>query len=120
MKTRAIILMNIVAMFILFTTTVKAQETTATITIKTSATCDMCKETIEKYVAFEKGVKTVTVDVATKMATVVYNPQKTTPEKIRIAISKSGYDADDVPADKKAYNKLDDCCKKGKVCTEKK
>lgn len=99
---------------------VNAQEKTAEIKIKTSATCDMCKETIEKYVAFEKGVKKITVDIKTQMAIVIYNPQKTTPEKIRIAISKSGYDADDVPADKKAYEKLDDCCKKGKVCTDKK
>lgn len=97
-----------------------AQESTAEVKIKTSATCEMCKETIEKYVAFEKGVKKVTVDVNTKIATVVYNPQKTSPEKIRTAISNAGYDADDVPANKKAYNKLDECCKKGKVCTDKK
>ena len=104
----------------LFIGNASAQEKTAEIKIKTSATCDMCKETIEKYVAFEKGVKKVTLDVSTKVATVIYNPQKTTPEKIRLAITKSGYDADDMKADEKAYNKLDDCCKKGKVCTDKK
>jgi len=120
MKTKAIILFNILAMFILFTTPAIAQDKTETIYVKTSATCDMCKETIEKYVAFEKGVKKISVDVSTKIATIVYNPQKTTPEKVRRAIAKSGYDADDVKADPKAYNKLDECCKKGKVCTDKK
>lgn len=95
-------------------------ETTAEIKIKTSAICEMCKETIEKNLAFEKGVKKSVLDVDTKIVTVNYNPKKTSPEKIRKAISKSGYDADDVPADPKAYKKLDDCCKKGKVCNDKK
>lgn len=116
MKTK--ILFSFIALLIMFKA--NAQETTSEIKIKTSATCDMCKETIEKYVAFEKGVKKVTLDVDTKIATVVYNPKKTSPEKIRLAISKSGYDADNIPADKKAYDKLDACCKKGQVCTDKK
>ncbi len=116
MKTK--IIFSFIALLIMFKA--NAQETTATIKIKTSATCDMCKETIEKFVAFEKGVKKITLDVDTKVATVVYNPQKTTPDKIRLAIANSGYDADDVPANKKAHDKLDDCCKKGKVCTDKK
>ena len=98
----------------------QAQSTTAEVKIKTSATCDMCKETIEKNLAFEKGIKKSVLDVDTKVLTVTYNPEKTSPEKIRLAISKIGYDADDVPADEKAYKKLDDCCKKGKVCTDKK
>lgn len=101
---------------------VNAQESanTAEIKIKTSAICDMCKETIEKNLAFEKGIKKSNLDVDSKIITVTYNPQKITPEKIRAAIAKTGYDADDVPADPKAYKKLDDCCKKGKVCTDKK
>ncbi|MFL5764533.1 MAG: heavy-metal-associated domain-containing protein [Bacteroidia bacterium] len=104
----------------LFTFAAKAQDaTTAEIKIKTSATCDMCKETIEKYLAFEKGIKRSSLDVPSKVLTVTYNPQKTTPEKIRIAVTKSGYDADDLKADPKAYGKLEDCCKKGKVCNDK-
>jgi hypothetical protein len=43
---------------------------------------------------------------------VTYKKSKTSPEKIRKAISKVGYDADDVTADPKAYSKLDACCKK--------
>jgi hypothetical protein len=33
---------------------------------------------------------------------------------IQIAISKLGYDADSIPADPKAYEKLNACCKKKK------
>jgi copper chaperone CopZ len=94
--------------------------TTAELNVKTSATCDMCKETIEKNLAFEKGIKKSVLDVETKVLTVTYNPKKITPEQIRKAVSKIGYDADDVPADPKSYKKLDECCKKGKVCTDMK
>ncbi len=83
------------------------------ISIKTSAQCDMCKQTIEKAMAYEKGVKTFNLDVETATLTVEYVAKKTSSEKIKEAVSKVGYDADDVPADEKAYNNLPECCKKG-------
>ena len=51
--------------------------------ILTSAVCEMCKYTIEKDLAFEKGVKTSDLDVESKMLTVIYNPNKTDADKIR-------------------------------------
>ena len=72
----------------------------------------MRKETIERYMAFEKGVKQATVNLEDKTVTVKYSPKKTNPEKIRKAVTMSGYDADDLPADPKAYEKLSPCCKK--------
>jgi periplasmic mercuric ion binding protein len=119
-KTIASALLVVMTMLISIQKVNAQTEATSEIKIKTSAICDMCKETIEKNLAFEKGVKKSALDVDTKIITVTYNPKKTTPEKIRLAIAKSGYDADDVPADAKAYKKLDDCCKKGKVCNDKK
>lgn len=117
MKTKLIV--SIIALLMIFK--INAQDvTTAELKIKTSAVCDMCKETIEKYMAFEKGIKKSVLDVDSKILTVAYNPQKITPEQIRKAVSKSGYDADDVPADPKAYKKLDACCKKGVICNDKK
>ena len=86
---------------------------TETISIKTSSQCDMCKHTLEKAMAFEKGVKSSNLDVPTSVLTVEYNPSKTTPEKIKKAVSEAGYDADDVPANPAAYEKLNSCCKKG-------
>lgn len=82
------------------------------IEIKVSSQCSMCKETIEKTLAFEKGVTKANVDLDKDVVVLTYKPAKTTPEKIRTAISKAGYDADDVPADAKAYANLPDCCKK--------
>lgn len=80
--------------------------------IKTSAVCKMCKATIEKYLAYEKGVKSANLDVPSKVVTVTYNPKKTDLTKIKQAINKSGYDADELPADAKAYEGLEECCKK--------
>ena len=44
--------------------------------IKTSAICDMCKSTIERDLAFEKGVKFSNLDLDTKVITVEFNPKK--------------------------------------------
>lgn len=82
--------------------------------IKTSSVCNMCKKTIEKAMAYEKGVESAVLDVPSQMLTVTFNSGKTNPEKIKKAVTKTGYDADAVPADTRAYNKLDDCCKKDK------
>jgi hypothetical protein len=44
--------------------------------------------------------------------TITYNTTKTTPEQLKQAISKIGFDADDIKADPKAVAKFDGCCKK--------
>jgi copper chaperone CopZ len=82
-----------------------------TIIIKTSAQCEQCKERIESVLAFEKGIKSSKLDLETKQITVVFQPAKTDPETIKKTISKTGYDADDVRKDEKAYNKIPECCK---------
>jgi periplasmic mercuric ion binding protein len=88
---------------------------TETIKIKTSAICEQCKEIIEKKLAFTKGVTEANVDVDNKdkIATVIFNPKKTTADKIRKSIAEVGYDADGVLAVPESYEKLPGCCKKG-------
>jgi len=81
--------------------------------IQTSAVCGMCEERIETNIAFEKGVKSVELDDSTKIVTIGFDPRKTNADQLRTAISKIGYDADDVAADKEAYDKLPACCQKG-------
>jgi mercuric ion binding protein len=85
---------------------------TVTIQLKTSSVCEMCKETIEKALAYEKGIKSSDLVVDSKVLTVVYDPRKTNSIKVKVAVSKSGYDADEWPADPKAYERLHSCCKK--------
>jgi mercuric ion binding protein len=90
-----------------------AHAQTEKVEIKTSAICGMCKDAIEEDLAFEKGVKNSVLDLETKIITVEYNAKKTDPEKIRMRITKVGYNADDKQRDPKAYEKLPDCCKDG-------
>ena len=85
---------------------------TAQFQMKTSAVCDMCKARLEKALAYEKGVQQATLDVPTKVLTVAYRPDKTTPETLRTAVQRTGYDADGQAADLRAYDRLPDCCKK--------
>lgn len=82
------------------------------VTIQTSGHCSECKKTIEKALAFEKGVKKSTFDASNGKVVIQYNPQKTKPDILRQAITHAGYDADSMMADPKAYKHLKECCKK--------
>lgn len=115
MKTTMKSLMLAVIAIFLLNGCSSAQTTKKTDTVKilTSAVCGMCKDRIESKMAYEKGVVSVVLDNDTKICTIVYKSDKTDPDKLRQAISKIGYDADSVPADPKAYEKLPGCCKKG-------
>ncbi|MFN3850149.1 MAG: heavy-metal-associated domain-containing protein [Spirosomataceae bacterium] len=86
---------------------------TAEAKFKTSAVCGMCKKRIERDLGVTKGVVESKLNLDDKVVTITYNPKKTSPDKLKAAISKIGYDADDVMADKNAHDALPDCCKKG-------
>lgn len=112
-------LMLIVSAFF-FATGINAQEkkTIQTATIKTAIYCDHCKacETcgpkFNQALLKEKGVQMVVLDDKAMTIKVTYNSKKTDLAKIKQAISKLGYDADEVKADAVAYEGLDGCCKK--------
>lgn len=95
-----------------------AQDELKTIIIKTSIACDHCMKcddcgyNIDTSVRKVKGIKKVEIDPEKNTVEVTYRTDKTTPEEIRVALSKAGYNADDVKADPEAYAKLDGCCKK--------
>lgn len=82
------------------------------IEIKTSAQCGTCKAAIEKSVGAIEGVKLADLDLETKLVAVKYDSEKTDVTAIKSAITAIGYDADEVPADAKAYEELHSCCKK--------
>lgn len=90
-----------------------AQAQSDTVSIKTSAICDMCKYTIEKDMAFEKGVKTADLNLENKVLLVTYDARKTNPDKIRKRITLVGYHADEEKRDPEAYENLPTCCKDG-------
>ncbi len=81
-------------------------------TITVSSQCSMCKDRIEEGLAFERGVKSSEVKYKEGQLIVHYHTKRTDLASIRQAVSKMGYDADEVPSDKQAYEKLPECCKK--------
>jgi mercuric ion binding protein len=90
----------------------QAQKKTERVDIVSSAVCDMCKQTIESELIYEKGVKKVNVDLATNTVHVEYDAKKSTPSSIRAALIKLGYAADGTLGDEKAFAKLPACCQK--------
>ena len=55
--------------------------------------CERCQAKIEKAIALEKGVKDLVFDLKAQKLTIVYQKQETTPEKLRQALAKMGYEA---------------------------
>lgn len=82
----------------------------AGVDIHTNAVCDDCKQRIETEMLYEKGVQKVTVDLEKETIHVDYKAKKTDPEKLREAISKIGYLADDVQPAPRARASLPACC----------
>jgi len=82
------------------------------ITINSSLRCGMCEATISKSLKSLQGVKAYKINLLKNTIWVKYKSDKTNPDELRNAISKSGYDADNVKADPGAYMKLPSCCKK--------
>jgi len=113
-------LIGIVFLLFLGTTVVSAQKAKKadTLVVKTQIYCDHCLEcgscagNINVSMAGLYGIKKVNINPGLKNITVIYNPAKTSPEKIREAISKAGFDADDIAAKPESVAKLDGCCKK--------
>lgn len=74
--------------------------------------CESCDENIFNRVhALNKGITKIRVKPAENAIYITYKPQKTNPQAIRQSISMAGFDADDLPADAEAQQKLDACCK---------
>lgn len=95
-----------------------AQKKVETLVVKTNIYCDHCQqcgscgERIKNAVFTQKGIKRVDVDEKAMTIQVVYNTGKTDADKIRKAITASGFDADEMKAIPEAYAKLDECCQK--------
>lgn len=113
------ILKSIFFLAVLFfaTNSVSAQKTNQKAIIKTTLNCDHCKECETCGLKFKtemlkiKGVKMYELDDKAMTFTIYYNAKKTDLQAIKVAISKLGYDADDVKATSEGIASLDGCCR---------
>jgi cation transport ATPase len=108
---------KLLLLVLVFTLVFSAQAQVKTIGIQTSAICEMCKDRLEKDLTFEKGVKSVNLDLETKVLNIAYMDGKTNPDALRKRVTLVGYHADSLKRDPKAYEKLDPCCKDGGMDT---
>jgi periplasmic mercuric ion binding protein len=72
--------------------------------------CDMCSGAIVKAIQGVEGVKTVKPDMDKKVMRVTVEDKAGIQEKIEQAISKAGYQANNIKADPKAFANLPGCC----------
>ena len=118
MKSIKFILIAFIALLFSNNLSAQQQKTIQTATIKTAIYCDHCRncetcgDKFNRTLLKEKGVQMVVLDEKSMTIKVTYNSKKTDLQKIKQAISKLGYDADDLKAGEVAYTGLDECCKK--------
>ena len=88
----------------------KSENKSAEIVLNTIQ-CGMCSDKIASSLGTLEGVVKVDVDLEKKVGKVVYKAGVIDLGVIEKAIAAVGYDANDTPAEAKAYSGLDMCCK---------
>jgi len=88
----------------------EAENKTAEIALNTIQ-CGMCTDKIASGLGKLDGVVKVDVDLEKKIGKVVYKAGVIDLGVIEKAIAAIGYDANNTPAEPKAYSGLDMCCK---------
>jgi len=71
------------------------------VTISATMHCKSCQKKIEREIAFEKGVKSVSANLEEKTVTIKYDASKNTDEKLAEAIKKLGYEVKVLKAEEK-------------------
>ena len=108
----------ILAIMAVFSLSAFAQKSNVqTVVIQTNGVCQKCADKFSENVPYFKGVKTYSYDMKTAKLTINYDASKTDPDQLRKQISKLGYNADNVPADKAAREALPACCKGQSSCS---
>ena len=76
-----------------------------------TAQCNMCVANIGNALNGVDGILKYKVELETDQVKIKYNTDKISLQGIEQLISKAGYQANNLPADEDAYNKLAMCCK---------
>ncbi|WP_421830397.1 DUF3347 domain-containing protein [Larkinella sp.] len=78
--------------------------------VKIPGACSQCKDGIEAA-AFQKNASKASWDVNTKVASITYDPKKTSVDAILKKMALAGYDNQQYLAPDDAFAKLPDCCR---------
>jgi copper chaperone CopZ len=61
------------------------------VTFSVGMHCEKCKARIERNITWEKGVKDLDIKLKEKTVRIVFDPRRTTKEKLQTAIEDLGY-----------------------------
>lgn len=75
--------------------------------------CGTCKMNLTKAFKRVDGINSYDISIDNKIVKINYDKSKTDLDKIEGAIVMAGYQANDKPANKESYDKLQACCKIG-------
>lgn len=67
-----------------------------TVVFEVSMSCQNCEKKIEKNISFEKGVTDLIIDLKEKTVTIEYQVKKTNKDKLKAAIEKLGFQAEEI------------------------
>lgn len=101
---------SVIFIFFIIISLVKAEEKIEKSEIKTSAVCEHCKEIIEGRLSKVEGIKSSNLDLEKNIINVEYDTNVISLQEIKKIISDTGYDADEVKKNKRAFKKLPKCC----------
>lgn len=91
MKTIKIFSIAILLICSCYSHSANKQSNDTTACFKVEMDCESCKQKIEKNIAFEKGVKAIDVNLASKTVRIKFNKLKNNPELLKQAIEKLKY-----------------------------
>lgn len=84
---------HIISIFLILTAVAFASDKTTAVFTVDHQMHQGCKEKITKNMRFEKGVKSIDVSLPKNTITIVYDPQKTDPEKLVAGFKGIGFNA---------------------------
>jgi len=105
MKRISVLLSGILACALLIgmpqSASAQKQDETKEVCISASLHCKSCQKKVEREMAFEKGVKSVTTNLEEKTVTIKYDASKNSDEKLAEALKKLGYKVKILKAEEK-------------------
>ncbi len=89
----------------------KSKNTETTVISLDMYCCSDMDETIERILAYERGVKSFELRGKDKEVSVEYMPKRTNPDKIAKSLAREGVMANGIEANPRGIERLPDCCR---------
>ncbi len=89
---KAKILIALAMAFVSLISLAQSKKENKTTTFEVDLHCDACVKKVQSNIAYEKGVKDLNISLEKKEVTVTYRADKTSPDALKKAFEKLGYE----------------------------